>query len=97
MDFIFFVDEKKDALIQKRRDNIWPNGIIFHQPRFEIWGPSSLTITTIWGKPVVWGRELICPEPKSPREDEVHKSEVACLLSQQDIFWLKNTAFLKGT
>ena len=35
---------------------MWPNGIIFHQPRFPWNKGISLTITTIWGKSVVWGR-----------------------------------------
>ena len=41
---------------------IWPNGIIFHQPRFPWRGPISLPICCFLGaKSVVWGRGIIWP------------------------------------
>ena len=42
-------------------EDIWPNGMIFHQPKFP-WnsrGPISLTKPTIWGKAVVCSVAII--------------------------------------
>ena len=45
-----------------KRKHTSGQSIIFHQPRFPWNKGIALTITTIWGKSVVWGRDFIWPD-----------------------------------
>ena len=53
----------------------------------EIRGPISLTITTIWGKSVVWGHDLIWPDLSKQK-----KKKQGCFfyIDPRSLTWLKN-------
>ena len=51
----------------------------------EIRGPISLTITTIWGKSVVWGHDLIWPDLSKQKK----KTRVFFYIDPRSLTWLK--------